>query len=81
MWEYAVSTDCLFFLQHKMEREWILSVLEEGISDGHCYDLCEQQGIFQGLLGYSSSPLCDEHSQVHTVEVTMIYHVVYYQKN
>lgn len=49
-----------------MEREWILSVLEEGISDGHSYELCEQQGIFQTLLAFSSSPLCDEHSQVHT---------------
>uniref|UniRef100_A0A8C9ZQ89 URB1 ribosome biogenesis homolog n=1 Tax=Sander lucioperca TaxID=283035 RepID=A0A8C9ZQ89_SANLU len=55
-----------FDLEHKMEREWILSVLEEGISDGHCYELCEQQGIFQTLLGFGSSPLCDEHSQVHT---------------
>uniref|UniRef100_A0A3B3CZ91 URB1 ribosome biogenesis homolog n=1 Tax=Oryzias melastigma TaxID=30732 RepID=A0A3B3CZ91_ORYME len=47
-------------LQHKMEREWILSVLEEGISDGHCFELCNQQGLFQSLLGFSSSPLCDE---------------------
>lgn len=48
-----------------MEREWILSVLEDGISDGHCYELCDHQGIFQTLLGFSSSPLCDEHCQVH----------------
>uniref|UniRef100_A0A8C4IDY3 Nucleolar pre-ribosomal-associated protein 1 n=1 Tax=Dicentrarchus labrax TaxID=13489 RepID=A0A8C4IDY3_DICLA len=53
-----------FDLDQKMEREWILSVLEEGISDGHCYELCEQQGIFQTLLGFSSSPLCDENSQI-----------------
>lgn len=51
-----------------MEREWIVHVLEEGISDGHCYELCDQQGIFQTLLGFSSSPLCDEHSQVYTEE-------------
>lgn len=63
----------LFFLQHKMEREWILSVLEEGISDGHCFELCDQQGIFQTLLGFSSSPLCDEHSQVHTVGFMMLH--------
>lgn len=63
----------LFFLQHKMEREWILSVLEEGISDGHCFELCDQQGIFQTLLGFSSSPLCDEHSQVHTVGFIMLH--------
>ncbi|XP_029302759.1 nucleolar pre-ribosomal-associated protein 1 isoform X2 [Cottoperca gobio] len=58
-----------FDLEHKMEREWILSVLEEGISDGHSYELCEQQGIFQTLLGFSSSPLCDEHSQAQIIRV------------
>ncbi|KAL3057633.1 hypothetical protein OYC64_007984 [Pagothenia borchgrevinki] len=58
-----------FDLEHKMEREWILSVLEEGISDGHSYELCEQQGIFQTLLAFSSSPLCDEHSQAQIIRV------------
>ncbi|XP_070761902.1 nucleolar pre-ribosomal-associated protein 1 [Enoplosus armatus] len=58
-----------FDLEHKMEREWILSVLEEGISDGHCYELCDQQGIFQTLLGFSSSPLCDEHTQAQIIRV------------
>ncbi|KAK5868904.1 hypothetical protein PBY51_009879 [Eleginops maclovinus] len=58
-----------FDLENKMEREWILSVLEEGISDGHSYELCEQQGIFQTLLGFSSSPLCDEHSQAQIIRV------------
>uniref|UniRef100_A0A672FZC2 URB1 ribosome biogenesis homolog n=1 Tax=Salarias fasciatus TaxID=181472 RepID=A0A672FZC2_SALFA len=56
-----------FDLEHKMAREWILGVLEEGISDGHCYGLCSQQGIFQVLLGFSSSPLCDEHFQNHNL--------------
>ncbi|KAM3616229.1 uncharacterized protein V6R79_014656 [Siganus canaliculatus] len=58
-----------FDLEHKTEREWILNVLEEGISDGHCYELCVQQGIFQSLLGFVSSPLCDDHSQVQIVRV------------
>ncbi|CAK6968909.1 nucleolar pre-ribosomal-associated protein 1 [Scomber scombrus] len=58
-----------FDLEHKMEREWILSVLEEGLSDGHCYELCDQQGVFQSLLGFSSSPLCDEHSQAQIIRV------------
>ncbi|XP_034405157.1 nucleolar pre-ribosomal-associated protein 1 isoform X2 [Cyclopterus lumpus] len=58
-----------FDLEHKREREWILSVLEEGISDEHCYELCEQQGIFQTLLGFSSSPLCDEHCQAQIIRV------------
>ena len=60
-----------------MEREWILSVLEEGLSDGHCYDLCEHQGIFKSILGFSSSPLCDEQTQVHTAGHTMIQHTNY----
>ncbi|XP_023118676.2 nucleolar pre-ribosomal-associated protein 1 isoform X2 [Amphiprion ocellaris] len=58
-----------FDLEHKMEREWILTVLEEGISDGHCYQLCNQQGIFQILLGFSSSPLCDERFQAQIIRV------------
>uniref|UniRef100_A0A3B4ZN57 URB1 ribosome biogenesis homolog n=1 Tax=Stegastes partitus TaxID=144197 RepID=A0A3B4ZN57_9TELE len=58
-----------FDLEHKMEREWILSVLEEGIRDGHCYQLCNQQGIFQILLGFSSSPLCDERFQAQIIRV------------
>ncbi|XP_029027923.2 nucleolar pre-ribosomal-associated protein 1 [Betta splendens] len=60
---------CGFDLEHKLEREWILGVLEEGISDGHCYDLCEQQGIFQKLMGYSCSPVCDEHCQAQILRV------------
>lgn len=75
----GVGLTCLFFcfvfLQHKMEREWILRVLEEGISDGHCYELCDQQGIFQTLLGFSSSPLCDEHSQVYTKGNAKMQHI------
>uniref|UniRef100_A0A668T7V7 URB1 ribosome biogenesis homolog n=1 Tax=Oreochromis aureus TaxID=47969 RepID=A0A668T7V7_OREAU len=58
-----------FDLEHKVEREWILSVLEQGMKDGHCYDLCNQQGIFQILLGFSSSPLCDEHFQAQIIRV------------
>ncbi|KAM6933336.1 nucleolar pre-ribosomal-associated protein 1 [Xenentodon cancila] len=58
-----------FDLEHKMEREWILNVLQEGIIDGHCYDLCNQQGIFQVLLVFSSSPLCDDHYQAQIFRV------------
>uniref|UniRef100_A0A673CC10 URB1 ribosome biogenesis homolog n=1 Tax=Sphaeramia orbicularis TaxID=375764 RepID=A0A673CC10_9TELE len=60
---------CGFFPQHKLEREWILNVLEEGVSDGHCFELCAQQGIFQSLLGFSSSPLCDDHTQAQIIRV------------
>ncbi|XP_037534219.1 nucleolar pre-ribosomal-associated protein 1 [Nematolebias whitei] len=58
-----------FELEHKIEREWMLNLLEEGISDGHCYELCCQQGIFQVLLGFSSSPLCSEHFQTQIIRV------------
>lgn len=58
-----------FDLEHKMEREWILRVLEDGISDGHCYQVCDQQGIFQTLLGFSNSPLCDEHTQAQIIRL------------
>lgn len=50
--------------QHKVEREWMLSVLEEGVADRHCYELCDQQGLYHTLLGFSSSPLCDDSTQV-----------------
>ncbi|KAJ7990103.1 hypothetical protein DPEC_G00296820 [Dallia pectoralis] len=62
----------LFFscdMEHKLEREWILSVLEEGLTDRHCYELLDQQGIFQTLLGFCSSPLCDEHTQTLIMRV------------
>ncbi|KAM3874727.1 nucleolar pre-ribosomal-associated protein 1-like [Diretmus argenteus] len=58
-----------FDLEHKMEREWILSVLEEGVTDRYCYELCDQQGVFQTLLGFGSSPLCDEHTQAQILRV------------
>ncbi|XP_023817454.1 nucleolar pre-ribosomal-associated protein 1 [Oryzias latipes] len=58
-----------FDLEHKMEREWILNVLGEGINDDHCFKLCNQQGIFQSLLGFGSSPLCDETFQVQIIRV------------
>lgn len=53
------------FSQHKLERGWLLKVLEEGMRDRLCYELCEQQSIFQALLGFCSSPLCDQPVQVH----------------
>uniref|UniRef100_A0A673W7V6 URB1 ribosome biogenesis homolog n=1 Tax=Salmo trutta TaxID=8032 RepID=A0A673W7V6_SALTR len=53
-------------MEHKVEREWILSVLEEGLTDRQCYDMLDQQGIFQTLLGFCCSPLCDQHTRVQT---------------
>uniref|UniRef100_A0A8C1Z3Q7 URB1 ribosome biogenesis homolog n=1 Tax=Cyprinus carpio TaxID=7962 RepID=A0A8C1Z3Q7_CYPCA len=59
-----------FDLERKLERDWVLSVLEEGVRDKHCYEICENQGIYQTLLGFSSTPLCDQASQVHLEHLT-----------
>ncbi len=48
----------------------MLSVLEEGVQDKHCYEICEKQGIYQTLLGFASTPLCDQASQVHLEHLT-----------
>ncbi|XP_046732396.1 LOW QUALITY PROTEIN: nucleolar pre-ribosomal-associated protein 1 [Silurus meridionalis] len=58
-----------FDLEHKLERDWLLKVLEMGMRDGLCYELCEQQSIFHTLLGFSSSPLCDQSVQIQIVNV------------
>ncbi|KAL2096575.1 hypothetical protein ACEWY4_008723 [Coilia grayii] len=58
-----------FDLEHKAEREWILSVLEEGVADRHCYELCDQQGLYHTLLGFCSSPLCEESTQILILNV------------
>uniref|UniRef100_H3C620 URB1 ribosome biogenesis homolog n=1 Tax=Tetraodon nigroviridis TaxID=99883 RepID=H3C620_TETNG len=60
-----------FDLEHKMEREWILHVLEEGMRDGQCFELGDKQGIFQILMGFGSSPLCDEHCQALIMKVLL----------
>ncbi|KAM9439632.1 nucleolar pre-ribosomal-associated protein 1 [Clarias gariepinus] len=58
-----------FDLEHKLEREWLLKVLEEGMKDRLCYELCEQQSIFHTLLGFCSSPLCDQPVQIQIINV------------
>ncbi|XP_073674485.1 nucleolar pre-ribosomal-associated protein 1 [Garra rufa] len=58
-----------FDLERKLEREWLLSVLEEGVQDKYCYEICEKQGIYQTLLGFASTPLCDQASQIQIVNV------------
>lgn len=50
--------------QHKAEREWILRFLGERLHDKHCDELDDYQRIFQVILSFSNSPLCDEGSQV-----------------
>lgn len=58
-----------FELEHKLEREWILSVLEEGVWDQSCYELCEMQRIYQTLLAFASTSLCDQATQIQIVRV------------
>ncbi|XP_043115226.1 nucleolar pre-ribosomal-associated protein 1 [Puntigrus tetrazona] len=53
-----------FDLECKHGREWVLSVLEEGVRDKHCYEICEKQGVYQTMLGFASTPLCDQASQI-----------------
>ncbi|XP_028856859.1 nucleolar pre-ribosomal-associated protein 1 [Denticeps clupeoides] len=56
-------------MEHKLERDWMLSVLREGMVDRYCYELCAQQGVFQTLLAFGSSPLCDEATQISILKV------------
>lgn len=60
---------CLFLIlcQHKMERNWVLALLTEGLKDKDCYELYNHQGIFHVLLAFFNSPLCEESAQVSSV--------------
>uniref|UniRef100_A0A674JXR4 URB1 ribosome biogenesis homolog n=1 Tax=Terrapene triunguis TaxID=2587831 RepID=A0A674JXR4_9SAUR len=58
-----------FDLEHKTEREWVLGLLGEGLRDKHCYELYNYQRIFHVILCFFNSPLCDEASQSHILEI------------
>ncbi|MEE6468037.1 hypothetical protein FKM82_008146 [Ascaphus truei] len=58
-----------FDLEHKVEREWILGLLNEGLRDKHCYELYDYQRIFHVILAFYNSPLCDERSQNQILEM------------
>ncbi|XP_038150281.1 nucleolar pre-ribosomal-associated protein 1 [Cyprinodon tularosa] len=58
-----------FDQENKVERDWMLNLLQEGISDALSYELCNHQSIFQVLLGFSSSPLCSENVQGQIIKV------------
>ncbi|NWR70263.1 NPA1P protein, partial [Centropus unirufus] len=55
--------------EFKTERKWILRFLGEGLRDKHCYELYNYQKIFQIVLSFFNSPLCDEDSQSHILEM------------
>ncbi|NXG83836.1 NPA1P protein, partial [Stercorarius parasiticus] len=58
-----------FDLEYKTEREWILRLLGEGLRDKYCFELYDYQGIFRVILSFFNSPLCDERSQSHILEI------------
>ncbi|NXK90800.1 NPA1P protein, partial [Formicarius rufipectus] len=58
-----------FDFEYKTEREWILKFLGEGLRDKHCYELYDYQRIFQVILSFFNSPLCDEGSQSRILEI------------
>uniref|UniRef100_A0A8C8SFU0 URB1 ribosome biogenesis homolog n=1 Tax=Pelusios castaneus TaxID=367368 RepID=A0A8C8SFU0_9SAUR len=58
-----------FDLEHKTEREWVLGLLGEGLRDKHCYEMYDYQRIFHVILCFFNSPLCDEASQSHILEI------------
>ncbi|XP_030057993.1 nucleolar pre-ribosomal-associated protein 1 isoform X2 [Microcaecilia unicolor] len=58
-----------FDLEHKEEREWVLTLLAEGLRDRRCYELYDYQKIFHVILSFFSSSLCDEHSQNQILDI------------
>ncbi|NXW84799.1 NPA1P protein, partial [Alopecoenas beccarii] len=58
-----------FDFEYKTEREWILRFLGEGLRDKHCYELYDFQRIFQVILSFFNSPLCDEGSQNRILDI------------
>ncbi|TRZ15518.1 hypothetical protein HGM15179_011589, partial [Zosterops borbonicus] len=58
-----------FDFEYKAERDWILRFLGQGLRDKHCYELYDYQRIFQVLLSFFNSPLCDEGSQCRILDV------------
>ncbi|XP_075710651.1 nucleolar pre-ribosomal-associated protein 1 [Rhinoderma darwinii] len=56
-------------IEHKVEREWILSLLSDGMRDKYCYELYDYQRIFMVIMSYYNSPLCDENSQTRVMDV------------
>uniref|UniRef100_A0A8C3TVC2 URB1 ribosome biogenesis homolog n=1 Tax=Catharus ustulatus TaxID=91951 RepID=A0A8C3TVC2_CATUS len=58
-----------FDFEYKTEREWILRFLGEGLRDKHCYELYDYQRIFQIILSFFNSPLCDGGSQCRILAI------------
>lgn len=46
-----------FAIEHKVEQEWTLRLLAEGLQDFYCYELYNNQRIFQIIMCFYNSPL------------------------
>ncbi|XP_051781694.1 nucleolar pre-ribosomal-associated protein 1 isoform X2 [Erpetoichthys calabaricus] len=58
-------------LEHRMEREWILNLLAEGMKDRYSYEIYSSQRIFQVLLAFFSCPLSDESAKNQILDILM----------
>ncbi|XP_070799661.1 nucleolar pre-ribosomal-associated protein 1 [Pituophis catenifer annectens] len=58
-----------FDSEHKMEREWVLAIIGDGLRDKNCYQLYDYQRIFHVILSFFHSPLCDEATQYQILEI------------
>ncbi|XP_069492442.1 nucleolar pre-ribosomal-associated protein 1 [Ambystoma mexicanum] len=58
-----------FDSEHKVEREWTLQLLVDGLQDNTCYELYDYQRIFQILLTFYNGPLCVESNQEKIFEI------------
>lgn len=76
------STLFFFVFQNKIEREWALTLIGEGLRDKHCYELYDYQRIFHIILSFFHSPLCDEATQVMETFLSLKYSnsIIYYAK-
>ncbi|XP_072254270.1 nucleolar pre-ribosomal-associated protein 1 isoform X2 [Pyxicephalus adspersus] len=57
--------------EHKVEREWILGLLSDGMRDKHCYELYDYQRIFMVVMAFYNSSLSDEASQNLVLEILL----------
>ncbi|KAM5180794.1 nucleolar pre-ribosomal-associated protein 1 [Mantella aurantiaca] len=58
-----------FDIEHKVEREWILGILSDGMRDKYCYELYDYQRIFMVIMAFYDSPLSDEAAQKQVLEI------------
>ncbi|CAH2219289.1 Hypothetical predicted protein [Pelobates cultripes] len=60
-----------FDIEHKLEREWILTFMRDGLRDKYCYELYDYQRIIQIIMTFYISPLCDEAAQNLILEILL----------